>query len=245
MLLAGTGSLFWHLGWPQKLARHGELALLSVTKNIGFELRDVTVTGRVQAQKDALYDAIGAARGMPIFAFDPELAAQRLRQLPWLANVIIERRLPDTISVTLFERAPIARWQHERQMDVLDENGHPIPDVSPDSFAPLPLVVGTGADSAVKALLSVLKTYPTIQEKTDSAVRVGERRWDLHLKQGIIVRLPEQDVGAALRRLSILIEQQGILDRAIATVDLRLSDRLTIEPLAPVQPAQTKRGVLP
>jgi cell division protein FtsQ len=46
------------------------------------------------------------------------------------------------------------------------------------------------------------------------------------------VRLPEDDLDAALHRLSVLISQEKLLDRDIVAVDLRIPDRLTIEPAA-------------
>jgi cell division protein FtsQ len=52
----------------------------------------------------------------------------------------------------------------------------------------------------------------------------------------ITVRLPEDDVGGALHRLSVLIAQEKILDRDIVAIDLRVPDRLAIEPAASAQP---------
>ena len=149
-----------------------------------------------------------------------------------MASVTVERRLPDIVAVILTERAPMARWQHDDHIYVIDTDGHMLPSAKPEDFPALPLIVGAGADREAQDLFAKLKIYPEISQKTDSAVRVSERRWDLHLAPKITVRLPEENVDAALHRLSVLITQESILDHDIVAIDLRLPDRLIFEPAA-------------
>jgi len=57
---------------------------------------------------------------------------------------------------------------------------------------------------------------------------VGERRWNLRLKNGIDVRLPESDVAPALERLVALDREKNLITRDIVAIDLRLADRVTV-----------------
>ena len=57
---------------------------------------------------------------------------------------------------------------------------------------------------------------------------VGERRWNLRLKNGIDVRLPEADVAASLERLVALDREKNLITRDIVVIDLRLPDRVTV-----------------
>jgi len=237
LVILGIIIWLWHSGWIQNQTRQLRDSGLSVTQQAQFAIKDIVVEGRSQSSKDEIFDALGAARGAPILGFDVKAAATRLGKLPWVNTAIVERRLPDTIAVILTERIPAARWQRDDHFYVLDSEGHVLPSAKPENFATLPLVVGIGADSTAQAFLALLKNYPDIQEKTNSAVRVGERRWDLHLQPNIIIRLPEQSVNNALHRLSVLIGQDKILDRDIVAIDLRLADRLIIEPTPSARPA--------
>ena len=237
-LLVLVGSIFWlwHAGWIQTQTKHLRDTGLTVTQEAQFSIKDVIVEGRSQSSKDEIFDALGAARGAPMLGFDAKAAADRLGKLPWVSAAVVERRLPDTIAVLLTERLPSARWQHDERFYVIDSEGHVLPTAKPENFTALPLVVGTGADGAAQAFLKLLKNYPDILEKTDASVRVSDRRWDLHLHPNIVVRLPEQNVENALHRLSVLIGQEKILDRDIVAIDLRLTDRLVIEPAPPPRP---------
>ena len=237
LLLIGALIWVWHSGWLQNKEHQAQEAGLTLTQKAQFSVKDIVVEGRHQSSKDEISDALGTQRGAPILAFDPQSAASRLSKLPWIENAVVERRLPDTVAVILTERIPAVRWQHDDHFYLLDTQGLAITSAKIENFTDLPLVVGTGGDSAASALLALLNPYPDIQARMDSAVRVGERRWDLHLHPSITIRLPEKEPDSALHRLSVLITQEKILDRNIVAIDLRLTDRLMIEPAPAAHPA--------
>jgi cell division protein FtsQ len=61
-----------------------------------------------------------------------------------------------------------------------------------------------------------------------AAVRVGGRRWNLRLKSGADVQLPEDDTAAAWNRLAEYERSHQVLKREIRILDLRLPDRLIV-----------------
>src|SRR6266702_3488326 len=96
-------------------------------------------------------------------------------------------------------------------------------------FLSLPLVVGKGADTQARDFLALLARYPQVNSVTKAAILVGERRWNLRLKDGLDIRLPEQDVGNALAALSKLDKEDKLFSRDIVAVDMRLPDRLVVQ----------------
>ncbi|MFA5041219.1 MAG: FtsQ-type POTRA domain-containing protein [Bdellovibrionales bacterium] len=227
LILAGVG---WYSGWPQQKAKEFQSYLLDLTKDADFAVKDIVVEGRRQSSKADILDALGVKQGTPILGIDLDEAAARIEKLTWIEKVAVERRLPDTIAVTLTEHIPMARWQHNEKVSVIDTRGRLLPSVKPDDFSSLPMIVGTGADREAGKFLNSLKAYPEIGNMMQSAVRVSERRWDLRLPPRVTVRLPEDDVDNALRRLSVLISEEKILSRNIVAIDLRIPDRLVVEP---------------
>jgi cell division protein FtsQ len=236
LIFLGIFIVLWQIGWPQRQAEKLQETGLVLTQKAQFAVKDIVVEGRQQSSKDDIFDALGTESGAPILDFDAKAAAARLTKLPWVATAVVERRLPDTVVVFLTERIPAARWQHDDHLYVIDTAGHVLATAKPEDFSTLPVVVGAGADREAQGFLTLLKSYPDIQAKVDSVVRVGDRRWDLHLTPKIIARLPEQDVGTALHRLSVLMSQEKIFDRNIAAIDLRIPDRLIIDPATPPKP---------
>ncbi|MDD2325419.1 MAG: cell division protein FtsQ/DivIB [Alphaproteobacteria bacterium] len=233
-------SWVWHSTWPRTLKnKTGDLAL-TLTQKAGFSVADRLVEGRRYTDRDALVLALNARLGSPIFAFDPEQARQNILALPWTENVTVLRSLPDKIVVKLTERVPMARWQHHGKTVVIDAQGKELVAANPQNFADLPLVVGMAAPEQTGALLTDLQTYPAIAKALKAAVRVGERRWNFYLQPNLLIRLPEQELDKALSKLTELVQEQKILERNIVAIDLRLPDRLIVEP--GTQPAEPDYG---
>ena len=92
---------------------------------------------------------------------------------------------------------------------------------------PLPLVVGKGAERGAQDFLALIARYPVIARLTEASVLVAERRWNLRLKDGMEIMLPENDAEQALRIL-VELDRRKILSRDILAVDLRLPDRVTV-----------------
>jgi cell division protein FtsQ len=233
-LIVGLGFWLWCIGWPQRQVEHALSAAMNLTQKAHFSVADIEVEGRNHTAKDALANALGTAAGAPILDFDVAAAESRIAKLSWVDTVIVERRLPDTIIVRLTEREPLARWQHDNRTIVIDANGKELPEAPLEQFSNLPMVVGAGAAVEAHKLLDALKDYPEVADKMTAAVWVGLRRWDIYLTPKIPVRMPEGGLPNGLKRLSDLITDKKILDRNIASIDLRIPDQIILEPAPPV-----------
>ena len=196
----------------------------------GFSIQDVRVTGRVQTHKNDLLAAVGVERGDPIFGFDTEAARRRIERLGWVRSATVTRLLPDTIRIEVAEREPFALWQRGGELSLIDADGRPITDEGVQDFAHLPFIVGFGAPRAAPALLNLMRAeQPQLLARVRAFVRVGDRRWNLRLENGVDVKLPETGVAMALSGLADYDAQYKILSRDIVAVDLRLPDRVSVE----------------
>lgn len=231
-LILGLVAWLWHVGWPQRQVEHAVNFALYLTQKADFTVRDIEVDGRRYTERGELFAALGTSDGAPILAFNPVDALARVQQLPWVASATIERRLPDSVVVRLVERQPIARWQHDNKTVVIDRDGNPLPRAKPELFAKLPLLVGADAPQHAEEFLDTLGEFPALAANMKAAVRVGDRRWDLYLPPNLVVKLPENDMKAALARLVGLINDEKVLERNLVAIDLRLPDRFTMEPAA-------------
>lgn len=235
LVFGGTGWL-WSNGWIQRSLERTELALLAATADAGLELDDVLVQGRKRTERSVVLETLGVVRGQPILAFDPHAAKARLERLPWIRGATVERRLPDVIHVRLVERQPLARWQNQGRIAVIDRRGEVIPGADPKSFARLLVVVGEGAADRTPDLLAMLNGEPELRSRVSAAVWVRGRRWNLRLDDSIDVRLPEQNPGAAWAELARAQREHGVLRRDVAVVDLRLPDRLVVRTTSEAAP---------
>ena len=122
----------------------------------------------------------------------------------------------------------MALWQHKGKVRVVDDEGVTLTDALRHSFDDLPIIVGEDAPAHARGLIDMLAAEPMVEERVEAATWVSERRWDLKLRNGVTVRLPEGDIGLALRRLAAAQEDDGLMDRDITLIDLRDSGRITV-----------------
>ncbi len=215
------------------LTRLGDV--LAAAANL--RVQHVVVEGRSNTPEPLLNAAIGVRRGESMLAFSLESTRQRIEALSWVEHAAVERRLPGTLVINLVERRPVAIWQNQGRFVLIDRDGQTVTGEDLAAFGDLPLVVGAGAPAAATTLLDALAAQPSIKPRVAAAVRVGERRWNLRLKNGTDVLLPEGADAAALAKLAELQAADTLLDRPLAVVDMRLPDRLVVRPAAPAAPA--------
>lgn len=233
----GTGTWLWTSGRVSAALEDARSALVGATVGAGLTLDEVYVAGRRRTPREAILEALGVARGDPLVTFDPAAARRRVEALGWVREAAVERRFPDTVFVRLTERVPLALWQRKGRLFVVDGEGVVIDGARVERFARLPLVVGDEAARHAADLLAVMASEPGLRARIAAAVRVGGRRWNLRLDNGIEVQLPEQGVAAAWRRLAEYDRRHRLLARKITVVDLRLPGRLVVRRAPDAGPA--------
>lgn len=216
----------WQSGQGTRLIATTEARMLAASANAGLAIDQILVEGRTETAPDALRVALGVGRGDPILAFDPDAARARLEALAWVRGARVERRLPDTVYLRIVERQPLALWQRDGGLALVDAEGVVLQRNGLDRFARLPVLVGEDAPRNAARLLALMDSEPDLKRRVRAAVWVGNRRWNLRLDNGIDIRLPEDDPGAAWARLAALERRHGLLSRDIQFVDLRQPDRL-------------------
>jgi cell division protein FtsQ len=197
--------------------------------SIGFRITEVAISGRKQLTQDEVL-AIGGVNGRSSLLFlEASAVRDRLKANPWIAEATVLKLYPGQLRIDLVERSPFALWQQDGKLSVIADDGAVLEPYVSRRFLSLPLVVGKGAESHAREFLALLARYPQVSAATRAAIFVGQRRWNLRLKDGLDIRLPENDVGNALAALSKLDKEDRLFSRDIVAVDMRLPDRLTVQ----------------
>lgn len=208
----------------------------------GFRVDEVTVQGRRYTDPETLIAALGVREGDPIFALDTNEARQRIEGIESIQQATVRRMLPDRVHIDIVERAPFAIWQNGGKLTVIDRDGHRITDRNLQAFAGLPFIVGEGAPIHASAIFDSVKSEPALFARVRAYVRVGDRRWNLRLDNGVDVKLPELGFEKTVQEIVTLDAKYRILTRDIESVDLRLPDEITVR-LTPEAMARRDAGL--
>lgn len=224
-----AGAWLWLSGAVDNAAAWTRQATLDTSVKAGFSVSNILVEGRVYTDADILMGILNTKRGDPLLAFDPEFAKNQIQRISWVHSVIVERRFPDTIYVGLVERTPIALWQKDQKLHLIDKSGVILTNYDLNRFAGLLMIAGDKAPMQAELLVNTLNAEPLLKEHIESAQWVGERRWNLKTKRGVLVKLPENDIGLALKRLSVAHADSALLEKTLEHIDLRNPDRIIIQ----------------
>ena len=194
----------------------------------GFRVVSVALSGNHHVSREEVLATAGIAGTTSLPFLDVEQVREHLKTNPWIADATVLKLYPGELQISVKEREAFALWQKDGRVSVIADDGTVLEPYVAPRMVRLPLVVGQGAQKKAKQLLSLLDRYPTMRDFVHASVLVGERRWNLRLKNGIDVRLPESDMVGALERLVALDREKNLITRDIVTIDLRLADRVTV-----------------
>ncbi len=201
----------------------------ALANSAGFRITTVGINGRKQLSQDEVL-AIGGVNGRSSLLFlDAEAVRDKLKANPWIGEATVLKLYPGRLQIDIVERSAFALWQQDGHLSVIADDGAVLEPYVTRRFTSLPLVVGKGAETRARDFLALLDRYPQVRAVTKAVIFVGERRWNLRLKDGLDVRLPENDVGNALASLSKIDKEDKLFSRDIIAVDMRLSDRLIVQ----------------
>lgn len=203
--------------------------LYEMTAELGFKLENVVIEGQDNTTQDEILSTLNADTGTPIFSINLQQIKSQLEKKPWVKQAAVKRRLPNTLYIAISEKEPIALWQLNQKIFLIDGEGTKIISSDSHKFSKLLHVVGIDANLYAANLIHELSNYPELARKIVSAVRYGQRRWNLNLQQNITVKMPELGFDRALKYLNELDKAGKLLDQNYKTIDLRDAGKYYIE----------------
>jgi len=194
----------------------------------GLGIAEIALTGTHEVTRDDILALAGITDRSSLLFIDAARMRARLMTNPWIAQATVVKLYPGRLGIDIKERAPFALWQKDGQVSLIAADGVVLEPSVPQRFAALPQVVGAGAERRSQDFLALMARYPEIARLVEASVLVAERRWNLHLKSGVEVLLPEREAERALMTLADLDRTKNLLARDIVLVDLRQPDRVTV-----------------
>ncbi len=230
MLLLGLAALAFAFiavlvvsGTVARAVRQLNGALGAMVADAGFGISEVHLAGNVRTPPETVLAALGFKPGESIFGADLQSARLRLKKLDWVADADVQRRYPDAITVHIVEKLPFALWKSPLgTVTVVERSGGIITSKDIAPFAKLPLLLGDNASADAADLVDAVAQHRAVAARVKAYQRVSERRWNLILDGDVIVKLPEVGWQRELDTLEHMIVDQGILERSIAEIDLRI-----------------------
>jgi cell division protein FtsQ len=195
----------------------------------GFGIAEIRMTGQKLTTEAEIFTALAIEDRTSTVSYDVASARARVAELPAVAGVTVRKTYPGLLDVDVTEKVPVARWRVDGVTFLIDGQGEQIANAYGE-YTELPLVVGDGAADDALVMIRALDQHATLKDGLVAVSRIADRRWDLIYDTGLRVQLPETGVAQALDNLVAYQSGYQLMDRDLATIDLRVHGMLAVRP---------------
>ncbi len=199
------------------------------------EFGEINISGNVHVQKEQILQLVEEAQKQitknDSGDYQPlihGLIEQIKLQLPWVNQVTITRSMPNILNISITEYMPIAIWQNEGEKYLTDKEGNLAPFEDLEEFKNMVILSGKGANVNAKSLFNIFTADINLSANVYSATWVSNRRWDIRFENGLLIKLPENNISEAWRRLIKIYNMPGSIV-GLKVIDLRVLDKVYLE----------------
>jgi len=221
-------------------------------ENEEFVLRQLNVETDGVLSEGKLLEVSNIVPGMNLMEIDLALLKGRLENLPIVKDVVVERELPDKISISVFEREPVA-WLSSPPLGIrpgdmergflLDKDGvffrcmkltkkeQTLPVIEiyrmDDPKEGMPMV-SDGAESALE-LIARQGEVPGTEDLLIQAVKL-RNEWSIEClyRSGVVVTFSNLNLQRGLEDLGVIVSQASEMRASLATVNVAVAKNIPV-----------------
>ena len=231
ILALGAGAGIWLSEDGNRAKAMGMVAWAEYT----FKNNDAFAVGALVVEADSpelqkyVESNIQFDAGSGPFGIDPDAIKASVEAHSAVLDASVDINPGGNVEIAVRGRKPEVVLRRAGELSLLDRFGEQVfAGGAAVALADLPLIAGDGAEGKVAEALEIQSAAGSLRHAIRGLVRVGERRWDLMLDGGRLIRLPEENPAAALRQLISFDRRKGLLSRDYEVIDLRLPGQVTI-----------------
>lgn len=191
-------------------------------------LNEVYVNGRNNETKANIIAALDINIGHPLINISLKKIRKELIKLDWVEHADVYLLPMGKLEIELTEYIPFAIYIHRKDNYTLINNaGINFKEISVNEFPNLFKLYGNDALEKVEELSSIIDKLKVFNLNVSKIERIDSRRWDIYLKQGYVIKLPNLDVVKsidAIHKLDNNIDYDNLL-----FIDLRIKDRVSLK----------------
>ncbi|MBX7146556.1 MAG: FtsQ-type POTRA domain-containing protein [Alphaproteobacteria bacterium] len=216
--------LFIQSSWVQSYSNTYLNKIINISQKLGFTLDNILVEGRQRITISAILNSVVASKGDALLTLPINQIQENLHKNPWVKNINVIRKLPNTLLINITEYQPTALWQKDNDFYLISEEGTIITKTSIDNYKNLTIIKGDQAPIKFNDLKNALSTQKNLGHTIKYAEFINDRRWDIYLDNNVLIKLPEDNFNKGWQTLLELQEQSSLLNKNVQMLDLRLID---------------------
>ena len=195
-----------------------------------LSINRIVVKGAQESLKKEIVMLIENAATEEFSALKARSLREKIREIKKVKKAIVKFSTDGLVIVEVVERKEAAVFLNDSLYEVLDKNGVLLSTNSDyKGLSSYPLLIGKSGSKNIPDLLSLAKEIGSYKSEVMYYEWVGERRWDIHMKNNLVFKLPENNLSVGVELMRFFLNGMNKYLKPIVSVDLRNLDKPIIK----------------
>ncbi|MCL2566583.1 MAG: FtsQ-type POTRA domain-containing protein [Alphaproteobacteria bacterium] len=191
----------------------------------------IIVKGASANVRNELMEDLAFIEGQKVMAVNLENLRDYLNSLPWIYHASVSRNLSGEIIINLIEVNPYFLWMNDEGNYKLINADDTISGVKLNFPLEDLITIEKGKaalDSSHELRFLIYQDLDILKEI--KSLKYNGYRWDIVLKNGLVIRLPEVDAAKAYAVFLAMNKKYNFLDKNLEYIDATPTNKLFIKP---------------
>jgi len=216
--------------YDQKIIKQFNSIIENYSDKYQYSLSVVNINGLNNINEDEILNLIKPYKGSSIFLIPIKKIANKISQNNWVKSINIQSNYKDTIEINIDESKPIGIYTTGIQNILFSDDLKILENITNNEKRFSALIKFEGKNSLHESI-KLIDTFPDdFIQYVDKAFLINQRRWDLELKNSILLKLPENNIKEALenyKKIYINFSNEELIE--IESIDLRMKKKIILK----------------
>jgi cell division septal protein FtsQ len=222
--------IYIFLFYDQKIFKQFNSIIENYSDKYQYSLSVVNINGLNNINEDEILNFIKPYEGSSIFLIPIKKIANKISQNNWVKSINIQSNYKDTIEINIDESKPIGIYTTGIQNILFSDDLKILENIANNEKRFSALIKFEGKNSLHESI-KLIDSFPDdFIQYVDKAFLINQRRWDLELKNSILLKLPENNIKEALenyKKIYINFSNEELIE--IESIDLRMKKKIILK----------------
>ena len=222
--------IYIFLFYDQKIFKQFNSIIENYSDKYQYSLSVVNINGLNNINEDEILNLIKPYKDSSIFLIPIKKIAKKISQNNWVKSINIQSNYKDTIEINIDESKPIGIYTTGIQNILFSDDLKILENIANNEKRFSALIKFEGKNSLHESI-KLIDSFPDdFQQYVDKAFLINQRRWDIELKNSILLKLPENNIKEALenyKKIYINFSNEELIE--IESIDLRMKKNIILK----------------
>lgn len=222
--------IYIFLFYDQKIFKQFNSIIENYSDKYQYSLSVVNINGLNNINEDEILNLIKPYKDSSIFLIPIKKIAKKISQNNWVKSINIQSNYKDTIEINIDESKPIGIYTTGIQNILFSDDLKILENIANNEKRFSALIKFEGKNS-IHESIKLIDSFPDdFIQYVDKAFLINQRRWDLELKNSILLKLPENNIKEALenyKKIYINFSNEELIE--IESIDLRMKKKIILK----------------